>query len=224
MSEELEHIDSIFSEKLKNHREKPSESAWDKLAMGLDEKDQKQEKLNRNNKGKLGLLSITIISFMFIFSGHNIKTNSSTQSEDHSPKIEKNISSKVPLRQKPKIIEKEIDEEKPKDRQDLAEKNKTIISSNAVNTYQEETPEALEVIEKKEKKSLQISSIDIEKKPPVSIQPQERETKKRRKGIKIEITLDTTQVNKRAAAPQTKKTFNTIFRKLRKFTEASKKN
>ena len=62
MSEELEHIDSIFSEKLKNYREKPSENAWDKLAMGLDQKDQEQGKLNRNNKGKLGLLSITIIS------------------------------------------------------------------------------------------------------------------------------------------------------------------
>lgn len=224
MSEELEHIDSIFSEKLKNYREKPSENAWDKLAMGLDQKDQEQGKLNRNNKGKLGLLSITIISFMFLFSGHNIKTNSSTQSENHTPELKKIISAKPSLSQEAEVIEEEIEQEKPVVKKDLFEKAKTVNSNNTINTNQEETQEAFEVNEKKEQQSLQISSIDIEKKPLEIIQPLEKETKKRSKGIKIEITLDITEVDKRAAAPQTKKTFNTIFRKLRKFTEASKKN
>jgi|GEM_PF-4202623 len=223
MSEELEHIDAIFSEKLKNYREKPNENSWDKLAMGLDQKNQ-QEKLNRNNKGKLGLLSITVISFMFIFSGHNIKTESSSQSKNYSPQIEKNSSSDLPLNPTLEITDMESEEEKPIINENPIEEEKTINADKTINIAKEKTQSTFEVNENTDKEAFQISSIIIEKKPPVRIQPQERETQKRSKGIKIEITLDTTGIDKGAASPQTKKTFNTLFKKLRKFTEASKKN
>ena len=223
MSDELEHIDAIFSEKLKNYREKPHENSWDKLAMGLDQKNQ-QEKLNRNNKGKLGLLSITVISFMFIFSGHNIKTESSPQSKNHQPQLEKKSSSDIPLNPTLEITEMESEEEKPITKENPNEEEKTINSGNIINITQKDSQSTIEVIKETEKQEFQISSINIEKKPLVKILPPERETPKRSKGIKIEITLDTTGINKGAAAPQTKKTFNTLFKKLRKFTEASKKN
>lgn len=224
MGKELEHIDALFRDKLKNYREPTSNEAWGKLSALLDEKEKTSTKDNTKNLGRWGLLSLITLSFVFVFPGHN-----SSQIIAKKPKITISDSKQKPL------LNKELEEvaKQPKTsstsiKPNLEESKKEINSQKTEILIQEKTIETNQPVPLSndiETSQLSTMEITIEKKPVV---PLFRKPTRARgaKGIKVEITIEDTKNKKqpKASAPQTKRTINSIFRKLRKFSEASKRN
>ena len=224
MGKELEHIDALFRDKLKNYREPTSREAWDRLSAMLDAKDKGS---NTKSLGKWGLLSLITLSFIFIFPGHNTNLIQAEQQVNAAPpKIEKKAPQLITIEKaptKPKAIEQAITNDSPE--------------KEVQNAVEDKKDNLLLKVEKKVNEQLIINPNSIEeaydyqnnisiKKKPALVLYKKRERARGAKGIKVEITLDETQKEEapNATAPQTKRTINSIFRKLRKISEASKRN
>ena len=230
MSKELEHIDALFRDKLKTYREPPSNKAWDKLSAMLDDPSNTNNGNSAKNIGRWGLLSLFTLSFVFVFPGHDFEQIKAEQ------KIEATqITAKEPAL-RPQQLNEEMAHAKPGRKKESFEnasnslqkpKQQTVVMPQNVEAVKEKLALDQKVIKEESTVTQKFISnkISIEKKPalPLFIK---KEKKQKPKGIKVEITLGgPNQKNRvRQAAPQTKNTINSIFKKLRKISEASKRN
>ncbi|UZR95809.1 hypothetical protein [Chondrinema litorale] len=226
MSDNYQHIDSIFKEKLGDYKEKPSAAAWDKLDKHLKSNDN-NNKGGKNHWGKYGLFSIIVLSFLFVFSGHSTVENTPP---DNKEIIEVKPSIKQPLEieeDKPEsIIESEKTEledtlEETKSTENIVNTNNQTSLKNTTVNIQNQQAELSGTNKEIENSELEIpEEITLEKKGLTKIEKK----KAKGKGVKVEITLTPSDNTRQEAAPQQKNPIKTLFRKLRKYTSEENQN
>ena len=222
MPDNFDHIDTIFKDKLQNFKEKPSIDAWNKIDKHL-KSGGNNDKGGKNQWGKYGLFSIVIISFMFVFLGHqtidnesNIKTNQSINKPSKSV-----FSEKIGKTENNKLIDRTTEKENPKKQLNVQNKQQSIKILLTQESIQNR--ENRNISEEKAELEDSIPEVlTIEKKELVNV----KKKKQKGKGIKVEITLNSSTKNKsqQEAAPQQKSTIKSLFKKLRKYTREENQN